>query len=278
MTQAQDEGTCLAIESARPALAVAAIEYQFSKNPELRQRYDEQAAKKCKQDTEFHLAYLAQAIGSSSPGLFAAYVQWAAAMLSARNVARSELAENLDAIRAVIFQDLPAESAQQAAEYVDYAAGRMNNAAPQPSFVEGDDRLAVMAREYLARLLRGDRRGAGALLSDAAGRGTPLADIYLRVIQPALYEVGRLWQANEISVAQEHFCSAATQLIMAQFYPLIFKSERRGKTLVAACASGELHEIGLRAVADFFEMAGWDTHYLGASWRCRPRSPSTLAR
>jgi methanogenic corrinoid protein MtbC1 len=28
---------------------------------------------------------------------------------------------------------------------------------------------------------------------------------------------------------------------------------------------GELHEIGVRMVADFFEMEGWDTYYLGAN-------------
>jgi methanogenic corrinoid protein MtbC1 len=29
--------------------------------------------------------------------------------------------------------------------------------------------------------------------------------------------------------------------------------------------AGELHEIGARIVADFFEMEGWDTYYLGAN-------------
>ncbi len=52
---------------------------------------------------------------------------------------------------------------------------------------------------------------------------------------------------------------------MSQLYPQIFNAARRGKTLVAACAPGDLHEIGLRAVADYFEMSGWDTHYLGAN-------------
>jgi len=35
--------------------------------------------------------------------------------------------------------------------------------------------------------------------------------------------------------------------------------------VVAVCASGELHEIGIRMVADFFEMEGWKTHFLGAN-------------
>lgn len=35
--------------------------------------------------------------------------------------------------------------------------------------------------------------------------------------------------------------------------------------MVATCVSGDLHEIGVRMVADFFQMDGWDTIYLGAN-------------
>ena len=70
---------------------------------------------------------------------------------------------------------------------------------------------------------------------------------------------------NQISVAQEHYCTAATQLIMSQLYPYIFSGERRSRTLVAACVAGDLHEIGARMVSDLLEMEGWNTIYLGAN-------------
>jgi methanogenic corrinoid protein MtbC1 len=35
--------------------------------------------------------------------------------------------------------------------------------------------------------------------------------------------------------------------------------------MIATCVGGELHEIGVRMVADLFEMAGWDSYYLGAN-------------
>jgi methylmalonyl-CoA mutase cobalamin-binding domain/chain len=35
--------------------------------------------------------------------------------------------------------------------------------------------------------------------------------------------------------------------------------------MVVTCVGGELHEIGARMVADFFEMDGWDTYFLGAN-------------
>ena len=92
-----------------------------------------------------------------------------------------------------------------------------------------------------------------------------MRDVYLHVFQRSQYEIGRLWQSNQISVAQEHLCTAATQLIMSQLYPFIFGTERRNRRVVAACVGGDLHEIGIRMVADFFEMDGWDTFYLGAN-------------
>jgi methanogenic corrinoid protein MtbC1 len=103
------------------------------------------------------------------------------------------------------------------------------------------------------------------LILDAAQEGTRVQDLYLHVFQPVQREVGRLWQMNRLSIAQEHYVTAATQLVMSQLYPRIFATARVGRCLVATCVGGELHEIGVRMVADLFEMAGWDSYYLGAN-------------
>jgi methanogenic corrinoid protein MtbC1 len=91
-------------------------------------------------------------------------------------------------------------------------------------------------------------------------------DIYCSVFERCQREIGRLWQLNMVTVAQEHYCTASTQLAMALLYPRIFaeKGIKIG-TLVAACVPGELHEIGPRLVCDLLEMEGWDTTYLGAN-------------
>ena len=93
---------------------------------------------------------------------------------------------------------------------------------------------------------------------------TTLAEPETRIAVPQ-YEIGRLWQTNRITVAEEHYCTAATQLIMSQLYPQIFASAKNGRTLIATCVAGDMHEIGVRMVADFFEMEGWNTYYLGAN-------------
>lgn len=124
--------------------------------------------------------------------------------------------------------------------------------------------FSAIAEAYLDALLVADRAKAHRIISEALRDGLSIRNLYLCVFQPVQHEVGRLWLINKVSVTEEHFCTAATQTIMSDLYPQIISSSRCGKTLVAACVGTELHEIGMRMVADFFEMEGWDTYYLGA--------------
>ena len=133
------------------------------------------------------------------------------------------------------------------------------------SFVNEDQPLVKLLEQYIDLLLKGDRHSAGKMVIEAVDNGISVKDIYLNVFQSSLYEIGRLWQENKITVAQEHYFTAATQLIMSQLYPYISRTKKTGKVLVATSVSKELHEIGVRMVADFFEMDGWKTIYLGAN-------------
>ncbi len=134
-----------------------------------------------------------------------------------------------------------------------------------PTYLESDAPLTDLAQDYLRLLLQGERRLASSLILDAVEAGARVKDIYVHVFQRTQREIGRLWQMNRLTVAQEHYCTAATQLIMSQLYPQVFAAERIGHRAVVACVGGELHELGARMVADFFEMEGWDAYYLGAN-------------
>ena len=73
---------------------------------------------------------------------------------------------------------------------------------------------------------------------DAVGYGTGVKDIYLHIIQPIQYEIGRLWQMNRISMGQERFCTAATQMVMSQLYPPLFASKKTGQRLAVTSSNG----------------------------------------
>jgi methanogenic corrinoid protein MtbC1 len=176
------------------------------------------------------------------------------------------LPTSLEFTRQVLMEHLPPDQAQPALDLLDAGLKHLVAAPATPeSFIVPANPLSDLARRYLEALLGADRRSASGMILQAVQAGRPVKDLYLYVFQPAQREIGRLWQTNQISVAQEHFCTAATQMIMSQLYPYIFTGERKDRRLVASCVGGELHEIGARMVADFFEMEGWDTYFLGAN-------------
>ena len=119
---------------------------------------------------------------------------------------------------------------------------------------------------YLDAILAGSRREAFGVVELARESGLGIRALYLEVFQPAMRDIGRLWQENRITVADEHLATAITQASMGRLYEELFRAgPEPGPLLVAACADQERHELGLRMICDVLEMEGWDTVFLGAS-------------
>ena len=122
-----------------------------------------------------------------------------------------------------------------------------------------------LTQRYVHAQLEGDRAAALAVMNDALAAGMPVQDVHLKVIQPAQYEIGRLWENNEISIALEHQATAISQLVLAHLYDRLPRAPRNGKRVLLACVEGELHDMGSRIVADLLEMDGFEVRLLGAS-------------
>ena len=121
--------------------------------------------------------------------------------------------------------------------------------------------MLELRTRYVDALVAGDLVAAERLIVDS---GTDVRTLYLEVLQPALYEIGRRWEEAEISVAQEHLATATTQSLMARLAGRFEGRARRGRKVLVACADGELHSIGVRMVADFLDADGWDVLFVGA--------------
>ena len=118
---------------------------------------------------------------------------------------------------------------------------------------------------YLGHIPGERRQVAVGYIMGLHADGVPLKDICLSVFGPVQCELGRLWQTRKIGVAQEHYGTAITQLAMARLYPSLFTGERKTRRMAAAGVGGELHELGIRMVAGFFEMDDWDSRYYGVN-------------
>lgn len=238
----------------------------FDHDPGLIKRYGKEGKNRCFEDAVFHLNFLTEALTIGLPDMYSNYIVWAAAMLKSRNIPETDLLYNLDFVQQAITEILGSNFSAVTRKYVIAAKEKLKESVGENvSYINDSNPLKEEADIYLAYLLQGQRQEATLMITDLIQKSVPIKDIYQFIFQISQYEVGRLWQCNKITVAHEHYCTAATQQIMSGLYQHIFSIKRKGKILVACSISGELHELGIRMVTDFFEMDGWDTYYLGAN-------------
>ncbi len=248
------------------SLAELITELQFKNNPGLLLKYGTAGKKKCCDDNIYHLSYLSVAMQIESTEVFTAYMLWAQKMLEARKIPVEDLSNNLDFIEIACKELLPAEVCEAVHIYIQECKEKLNSQSlASETYLKNSNPLLDDAKQYLDALLKGKRIKAHDLIATLVKNGVPVASIYENIFTVTQQEIGLLWQNNIITVAHEHYCTAATQSIMATLYPYIFTSEKKGRKMLACSVSGDLHEIGIRMLSDLFEMDGWDTYYMGAN-------------
>ncbi|MDX9758631.1 MAG: cobalamin-dependent protein [Bacteroidota bacterium] len=129
-----------------------------------------------------------------------------------------------------------------------------------PPAIPSEDILA-----YQDALRRGDKRACAEIVQRQVDRDVPLRSIFLALFQDGLYEIGRLWEENRISVAIEHLATSITLSLLHIVYPRLFRIPRTGRAAIVATAPGEQHYVGARLVADICELHGWDSHFVGSN-------------
>ena len=250
----------------RNAIAEKVVEIQYGQHPGYWKQFGPEGKRISIRDAAYHLTFLTEAVVMEDQDIFTDYVQWVKQLFEGLGFSAEVMINTLKCTREVLKNFLSGNLYQIVSEYLDAGIRKMNEPAPAiHSYIDESAPLGSLAQSFNQELLKGNRNRASQMILNEVEEGTSIKDIYLHVFQKSQLEVGRLWLENRISVAREHFVSAATQMIMSQLYPYIFSTERRGHSFIGACVGGELHEIGIRMVCDFFEMEGWDTYYLGAN-------------
>ncbi len=258
--------TLRVLERDAASIAQDVVARQYALDPATWERFGDEGRRLALRDVGFHLPYLAESLRFRDDAIFVEYCRWLRTLFSNLGFPDDAAATTVSLMAEAVASRVPPDGAVAVRRLAATALRRIDEPAPAlESHLDPAAPLAGLARSFLDHLLEGDRHGASRLILDAVDGGADVRDVYLEVFERSQREIGRLWLQNRVSVAQEHFCSAATQLIMSQLYPRVFSTERIGRTMVCTCVHGELHEIGLRMVADFFELEGWDTYYVGAN-------------
>jgi methanogenic corrinoid protein MtbC1 len=235
-------------------------------HPDWVKRYGDRARLFGIEDAIRHQGFLAAAIETGEAGAYAEYLCWTARVLESRGIAARFLRENVEQIARELQVRAPAPHAPELAEFIESAlkaalagtAGEARSAA-----ISGE--LGRMEALFLEAILHGQRQTAVGLGLEAVHQGHSLPDIYADILQESLYEVGRLWEANRITVAQEHMATAITQHVIAHLYPLIQPPHPPRGRMVITGVEGEQHQVGPNMVADVLEAQGWDVRFLGTN-------------
>ncbi len=211
------------------------------------------------------LLELAAALRIDSPEAFTSRVVWQHNAFLARGREAGDLRTALTCLRATLVAELPDVASQPASQYVDEALSILDaGVALEACELDPSDPAGALALNYIAACLEGDPRRAIELVIDAYAETESLETIYLDVIFPAMREIGRMWHGAEASIAEERIVSETTRRLMALLTHGRARVGDSGRTVVSAAVAGNAHDMGVRAVADFFDSAGWRSLCLGA--------------
>lgn len=223
-----------------------------------------------RQDLRYHVEFLSAAVEVQAPGYFTDYVVWLAGVLRARGVPVQTLAESLQLFRQFLESRLQPTVLAAARACLDagLAALAKDWEASPPRYQARmpDPHAAVGAFTHC--LLGGNSAAARAIVCDSVGNsdGAPgYVEMATHLFQPALYAIGQKWERNEITVAQEHLATAIVQTLLVELFLKGPFQPTRGSRVLLAGIEHNQHVMGLRMVADAYELAGWSVHYLGAN-------------
>lgn len=252
------------LHASRQEVARVVTDRFLSKHPDWVERYGDQARIRGEEDAVFHVEFLAGAIVADDVAAFEGYARWTAGMLSARGIAPEFLAENLEEVRdaAGAYVD---PNGRETLDRLVRAGIAATHGALQPADHTAplDGPFPTECSVYLQAVRSGERRAALNVALETLRAGASVSDVYVNLLQPVQYEIGRLWERNEISVAEEHVATAITQYVLGHLYSLLEIPERtRGNALVTG-VKGELHQLGANMVADVLEADGWNVRFLG---------------
>lgn len=103
---------------------------------------------------------------------------------------------------------------------------------------------------------------------EAVEEGLPLDELYGHVLVPFLAWLGSEWQAGRARVWEEHLLTGAVRTAVDALYPRVMAAKGQLEPLPVSvaffCPGEETHDVGLRMLADRFDLRGFQTVYVGA--------------
>ena len=125
--------------------------------------------------------------------------------------------------------------------------------------------LSHKASELLNLLLKNERDNAGEMISSFSQEKNSNEALINELFLPILWEIGRLWRDNRISVADEHLAVANLRSIYQVYFRSRPSEKRRNQEITVCCVPGEEHEVSAELLSLYLESRGWPVNFIGHS-------------
>ncbi len=253
------------IEAGAAGYAAAAAERLVEHHPETVKRFGATAFRAWQEHLEQRLRELAAALVAGDRALFDFEIGWTRSAFEGRGVPLADLRASLECLRQVLAEELPAAAGAEPGRYLEQSLETLG-AQPSPAEPEvaADPPVAGLALAYLEAALSGERRRAVQTVLAAVDGGMEVTAAYL-ALMIAQREVGEMWHAGEVVVAQEHFTTATTQSLLSLLAERVGAAAPNGKSVMVAVAPGDAHYLAARLLANLFEQEGWRTIHLAGA-------------
>ncbi len=254
------------IEKNKEKLSEKILIHQYSQEKAIAKEISSEYKEKYLQDSIYNLTFLSSALSFNSINSFKKYMKWLSELMKNLGIPMDVMIKHFQSMEQVLIEELEGYNLEELKKYINEGIDVFEKNWVKNKIKIELEKFSPEVNLFVEYVINFQRDKATDHIMKLLKDGTPIKKIYLEIFQPALYQIGILWQTHKITVAKEHYATSVIQSIIGMMYPYLFKNDiRNGKVFVGVCSGGELHEIGLRMTADFFEMDGWDTHYLGAN-------------
>ncbi|GFO68355.1 corrinoid-binding protein [Geomonas limicola] len=123
--------------------------------------------------------------------------------------------------------------------------------------------LTELSDRLFSAMIEADRPGASNIVEEALSGGISPRAVIADVLDPAIVRLGKLWEEQAMSLAQNFVASKIAEDTLLRCVP-VRKDRESGKgSVVIGNIEDDFHSLGRRAVSLFLEAAGWDVHDLG---------------
>lgn len=120
-----------------------------------------------------------------------------------------------------------------------------------------------MSDKLLNAMINADRAAAATLIEQALADGIEPQQVIANILDPAIVQLGRLWEEEAMSLAQNFVASKIAEDTLLRCIPDKKDSTRAKGAVVIGNIEDDFHSLGRKTVSLFLSAAGWDVHDLG---------------